>query len=82
MTRTGVADGPRVVGDGAIRGKESKFFLCVARLPLMCTKHNGRGFHLFDCGLPFLVLFWKHHRGFIAYPPAPLSTRWFATGRQ
>ena len=48
--------------------------LCMARLSLLCTKHNRWGFHLFDGGLPFLVLFWKHHRGFIAYPPAPLST--------
>ena len=34
-TRTGVADGPRVVGDGATRGKENKFFLRVACLPLL-----------------------------------------------
>ena len=35
-TRTGVADGPRVVGDGATRGKENKFF-CAWHVCLFCV---------------------------------------------
>ena len=76
MTRTGVADGPRVVGDGATRGKENKFFcvwhVCLFILTsLFVGRVIGWGLHLIDCSFPGFGPLLDAPPCFITYPPVP-----------